>query len=943
MSKKKIAKWANVIRLIKFRRSKKKLTLQNYLILISLITTIVFTGIISYIFNSKINHFLIEKKSESIELKINQVSLDLEKKLNNAYQTVMKLKNNDFVISHLNHLSDPQSSEVDNYYLSKELERYLYSLQIENNIIENVLIVTPNTQYSSDRSYINFDYNGLELDNEVDAQCNFVSIGEARQKVYLGDSISSKNNGINLEGLNHKPFFGTNIVDAEGTIKGAILLFLNQSELFNQSFYSDQFLLLDRKDQIIFKGLDNEIDITNKIKDYSQLPEGLIVSDNNLEVYNKRIPFFDFQLLYVDDLDVYNLQKQFIWKVVLITFILTILTAFIFSSKVAKSALSPLYRLLSVLKKDSICDLDVVSRDDKTKTKAGLRERLFLYFFMTIIVPLLVFAAIYYWQTSEVILEDIKKSNYLEHEKKVLEINRHIEQSKLTLTKVTLDFNLQKNILENDQSSLLDTFLRDKKFVIQPYQTLSLYSNKNQLIFSNNSNANKISNEQFFQELKNSKNQLSHTIQTDSFNNTSLVLGMPIISNKKTDQIIGFVTVAIANDYLSTLYRNYEGEDEVTLILNKDNSIISAQNPKRIGDQLVTFDEMLTDDSLVNTKTEHYDFTTDLIVNDLKLVSQYRYANTQSEINRLFLSDSYLLFIILILVAIFSYWIPRRVIKPLEHVNELFGTLDLVGSTSTVIESMTGIDELDLLQQNFNKSMKKMNTLINQTLEANKEVIKINYEKREIQMNALQSQVNPHFLYNTLDNLLFIVESRQTDKAVDMISSLSRYFRFITNQEKYIITIGEEIIFTKSYLKIMSQRFENFYCTWDIDKELYDYKTIKLILQPLVENAIKHGVEKADKMVGIHIACHKVDKENKLRFVVTDNGNGMDEKELEQVRRLLQSQTLKKSGIYNVNARINIYFGKKYGVDIDSKKGEVTEVTVEIPINLKEEKLKTVE
>jgi sensor histidine kinase YesM len=314
---------------------------------------------------------------------------------------------------------------------------------------------------------------------------------------------------------------------------------------------------------------------------------------------------------------------------------------------------------------------------------------------------------------------------------------------------------------------------------------------------------------------------------------------------------------------------------------------------------------------------------------DWEFISKYNYSDIQKQVNQLFISDLYLLFFIILLLLIFAYWISKRMHMPIGQLNELVQTFDLKGSHHEVAERFSGIDEVDSLTKNFNKMMERMEELIHETLLTNQERIQLKYEKRELQLNALQSQINPHFLYNTLDNLIFLVEANETDKATEMIASLSRYFRFITNREQFMITLRDELVYTKTYIKIMSYRFNNFECIWDVDENLLNNKSVKLIMQPVIENAIHHGARKTKDMVMIHISCKL--KEEEIHIVVEDNAVGIGEEELTIIKSHLASASLGKAGIYNVNGRIRLHFGENFGLDIESELGKGTKVTIVLP------------
>ena len=205
-------------------------------------------------------------------------------------------------------------------------------------------------------------------------------------------------------------------------------------------------------------------------------------------------------------------------------------------------------------------------------------------------------------------------------------------------------------------------------------------------------------------------------------------------------------------------------------------------------------------------------------------------------------------------------------------------------------------------------------------------------EKRKSELDALQSQINPHFLYNTLDSIVWMVESERYEEAIAMVTSLANLFRISISKGKTIINIRDEIEHAKSYLSIQKVRYKNrFDISIDIDPEINECSTIKLIVQPLLENAIYHGVGFMDDDGEIIIKGFAKDED--IYIEVIDNGPGMTK---EVVRDLLTNNTRIHSkgsgiGIRNVHQRIQLYFGMDYGLEIESEPDEGTKITIHLP------------
>ena len=228
--------------------------------------------------------------------------------------------------------------------------------------------------------------------------------------------------------------------------------------------------------------------------------------------------------------------------------------------------------------------------------------------------------------------------------------------------------------------------------------------------------------------------------------------------------------------------------------------------------------------------------------------------------------------------------------------------------------------------QELDEGIQNMAECINSLLENVKEEEKLQH-LTELQL--IQAQVNPHFLYNTLDTIVWLVEGDLKEQAVEMINSLSVFFRTSLSKGKDVITLEEEIMHTKSYLKIQKSRYRDI---MDYDIKIPDgllaVEVPKLTLQPLAENALYHGVKTKRGKSSIHITGFERGED--IVFEVTDNGSGMTEERLQEVRLSLRTGERVGFGISAVHERIRLYFGAGYGITIESVEGKGTTVRVRI-------------
>ena len=234
-------------------------------------------------------------------------------------------------------------------------------------------------------------------------------------------------------------------------------------------------------------------------------------------------------------------------------------------------------------------------------------------------------------------------------------------------------------------------------------------------------------------------------------------------------------------------------------------------------------------------------------------------------------------------------------------------------------------NEIGKLAKTFNKMTTRVKKLINDVY-----IEKIN--QRELELQMLRNQINPHFLYNTLESMRMVAEYNNIPKISDMAFLLGKILRFGINMNKDIVTIKEEIEYLNYYIKLQNYRFENsFRAIINIDESICDCQIIKLILQPVVENAIYHGL--SDRPQDGLIEITTAGDESNIIFTVKDNGHGMERDTVANLNNYLYdlNNSFKSIGLKNVHKRIQLFYGRDYGITIDSTLGFGTNVKITLP------------
>ncbi len=214
------------------------------------------------------------------------------------------------------------------------------------------------------------------------------------------------------------------------------------------------------------------------------------------------------------------------------------------------------------------------------------------------------------------------------------------------------------------------------------------------------------------------------------------------------------------------------------------------------------------------------------------------------------------------------------------------------------------------------------------------EIVAQQNKRRRSELAALQSQINPHFLYNTLESITWMIEGGKNKDAVYMISELAKIFRISLSNGKTIISIEDELKHCKNYMNIQKYRYkERFVTEYDVSEEIYQFCTVKLIIQPILENAIYYGVGNMDADDNPRILVKGRRTDNDIYLAVSDNGMGMRQEDVKNI--LSDNKKVPKHGsgvgLINVHTRIQLMFGAKYGLIVESEPDEGTTVTIHLP------------
>jgi two-component system, sensor histidine kinase YesM len=337
-----------------------------------------------------------------------------------------------------------------------------------------------------------------------------------------------------------------------------------------------------------------------------------------------------------------------------------------------------------------------------------------------------------------------------------------------------------------------------------------------------------------------------------------------------------------------------------------------------------------------------YDILQNFIVSEIESAADTNESIKRSSINLSFIQLGISVCIIIISIYAFTS-VSENIRRPIHDMERLSSRI-AEGDLDARAE-LPRVQELDHLADNLNTMAGKIKGLIDENVAEQQ-----NLQKAE--MKTLQAQITPHFLYNTFDTIIWLAESGKTDEVIEITRAFSDFFRISLSKGHEWITVSQELDHVRNYLKIQKIRYENILSyEFDVDEGIDDFPVLKLVLQPLVENAIYHGIKnkrgRGKIIVRAHLLCDRTESSaavdaleySRIEFSVEDNGIGFTQERLKEVLDELSRRTdienLKSVyGLYNVNKRLNLYYDESVSLNIQSEYGKGARVSFIVPADV---------
>lgn len=594
----------------------------------------------------------------------------------------------------------------------------------------------------------------------------------------------------------------------------------------------------------------------------------------------------------------------------------------------------------------------------RTYKNLNIKRKLLLVLYIQIIIPILFIGYISYYKSSQIIenksdaysrdilrLIEFRTNDYIQN---VVILSQDILYNEkiydaLKYENFTMD---PLKAYENQEgiSSILKQFILLRKEI----DSICLISNEKKYYIANNNLNNvmimeSIPYDDIYKKASKQKGKVIwvYTTKGEKIDNVFLAR---MVYDPNSFKEIGLLVVLINKEALGKVYQDLTREvvQNIAIVTSENKEIVSRDSNNTFLNEESFLGKLHNKtDSFIGPKKEMLVSYVTLDNPSWKVISYVSVRQMYEEINMLKYIFIILSIVSILILSVLSIFIAIDFINP---INTLIAAMKKVEQGDNSINvSVDRNDELGFLSQAFNKMANEIDHLV-------KWIYKEQITRKEAEIKALQAQINPHFLFNTLESINWMARLNNVPQISDTVSVLSSLMETSIGRDDKLITVDEEFKYIDNFYHILKMRFEDrLELRKIVNNQALQAKIPRLLIQPLVENAVYHGIENSDKH-GI-ILLKAVISDDTLMIEITDNGIGIGEEDMELLNKRLsinddtyfRSLTGKRTrsiGIENVNRRIKLFYGEKYGLKIESRIGMFTKVTVAIPARLEDADMK---
>lgn len=567
-----------------------------------------------------------------------------------------------------------------------------------------------------------------------------------------------------------------------------------------------------------------------------------------------------------------------------------------------------------------------------------MKNKLIILTLAISIIPTITLGIISYKFSMELLKESVTNETVMKFEKANAEIDTRLKEIEEYSIFILSNSSVQKMLqISNDEERLkygdeVRGIMNRALSAVNSIHSIQLYDRDGNLLFyksfvyyenafqSQIMNTN-IKNEPVYEKAKALRGKRFWTKLYQGSNKLSMVRAVNALASQNQ---IGVLIININEDQIEGLFKTLEHMDTGFLMLYEwDESIIySSENTNQVPVSDVIKHVKIDNKGSFRVNGKEYIYINYYSrLNDWNMVAMIPREKLFAPINIIKNVTIIIVAACFVISIVFSVIIAYYIMKPVTTLRMLMKQVE--NGDLNIRYHSDNHDEISQLGYVFNAMLNKLNKLICENIEKQRRI-------RVEELKALQTQIKPHFLYNTLDNVYWMAQLIDAKEICDILSALANYYRISLSKGAEIIKIRDEINHVKNYMTIQKIRYENkIDCNIQIPDEILDMYIVKLTLQPIVENAIYHGLRGLDRHGNICITGRATD--GIVIIEVRDNGRGMSEEKITRVISGFDDKNKEGYGLSNVNERIRLNFGDHYGISMNSVEDEFTSIFVKLP------------
>lgn len=899
-------------------------SLKTYLFCASLLLVTVSLVLVSYLSYQTTVSAVLDQTAKMDESNLKQVNNKMVFAIGEIEKLTRNFAANDELGDSLNRFGDSRTV-YDRLEAETRIRGMLNEMKVGYEDVQRIEIFTPDGAVSSDKA--------MQVAGSYTESAIYRAIRDTETNVHL----FAPDTRDDLTGSGYRNFmFGTILYDGEAE-RGMMLVIM--SPVWMERMFREENVLIASKQSPLWRSDARRSATSGQLSlhiDYDQGSFKEKLGKEDTQFFYMKSRYNDWYTVTFKSLqEIYgpiNTIRQNVFVAVMMSSVIS----FILVISVARSIVRPLHRL-----KGSAQKYKAEERFDYAYPNGGgmrMRKIVMLYFVAVVTIPLSIYIVMFHYFSSKAIEDKVKSSFIQTFAQTASNIDAFIATNERISTNIMTDPNVQR-FLAADNPAAAGSMLEQIGKTIDTNLSLgdnifetSLFDRQHRQLFSTSYFTDKQLLDDRADEYAGKPFWISYDV--DPYNRNVVRLLRQVRGFRDDEQFLhalGFLQTTYYESNLESLYREvnasnvYLTDPSGTIISHASKSLIGTKSDYRPSAQPASIE------AHIQTRNGRNYLVVAAMCTRIPwiVVGELDYEIVKRDSRDVLRSNLWSMALIVFAVLAIAYVMAQRLthsIVKLKKKLRLFAD----GYMQVRFDDSSPINEIHELALAFQDMAGRIKELIDSIYKSVAKEKALENEKKEAELVALHAQINPHFLYNTLESIKWMMKGGKADKADDMISALASLFRLGVQRENRLVTIEQEIGYAQAYINIQKVRLGdkvNFW--WSVDPQVSAYLTPKLILQPVIENAIVHGIVNKEEGGNISIYCYA--EGDNIVFKVMDDGAGLPSAGAVPIESLRSGAGGTGIGLSNVQKRIKLYYGDTYGVSIASNAGFGTYVTIVIP------------